>query len=85
MYLATVDSATSMPSTAGSIINMFGFEVLTKDRALLSRGQNYQPTPFSARVPVAVIYSASLNGASFFVPWAQMEIRALSPYQNYGL
>ena len=35
--------------------------------------------------PVAVIYSASLNGALIFVPRAQMEIRAPSPDQVYGL
>ena len=35
--------------------------------------------------PVAVIYSASLNGALIFVPRAQMEIRAPSPDQVHGL
>jgi hypothetical protein len=35
--------------------------------------------------PVAVIYSASLTRALCPMPRAQVEVRALSPYQNRGL
>ena len=35
--------------------------------------------------PVAVIYSASLNGGQSFPPGAQMEVRAPSPDQVHGL